>query len=331
MKLLAQPTMKYLLETGMEELHKQSKEWLNKVLFWCDEVDFFYSMIEEKKKKIVPLLVQNKIWHVEKELAKNFGSELFELQKAIEEHESKLRTLVLENGKEEGAFRIAHQQTAKNFLRFEKNFILLKRHMIEMIEQVEQNDAKVDEVIKNIYERRAVRKYIDKPVPKSIIKKVLEAGTMAPSATNKQPWRFYVLTKKETIHQFSREIVKAAMKVSSRSVIGLFNFPNGEEQMKISDMVFYHAPVVVFITSPRVDEWADLDIGMCAQNMMLAARSYGLESCPIGFAKFVEETELYPKLAIPETDHVDLAIIFGYGNEHPKMHERIKNTTTFID
>ncbi|MEO7486450.1 MAG: nitroreductase family protein, partial [Ferruginibacter sp.] len=107
--------------------------------------------------------------------------------------------------------------------------------------------------------------------------------------------------------------------------------PGAIELFKNSDHVFYGAPVVIFITAPADNEWASLDVGMCAQNMMLAAKSLGLDSCPIGFGKYVEHTKTYSLLNIPATDEVKLALIFGYGNETPEMHKRVRNNAFFID
>ena len=59
-----------------------------------------------------------------------------------------------------------------------------------------------NEKIKIIYERRAVRKFIDKPVERKLIEQVIFAGTMAPSAINKQPWKFYVITNKPNIRNW---------------------------------------------------------------------------------------------------------------------------------
>src|ERR1035437_1286380 len=74
------------------------------------------------------------------------------------------------------------------------------------------NSVKSNETLKTIYERRSVRKYLNKPVDKAIIEKILDAGRMAPSAINKQPWGFHILTNKETIRTFSKEITKVAAK-----------------------------------------------------------------------------------------------------------------------
>lgn len=204
---------------------------------------------------------------------------------------------------------------------------------------IKRESAKETETLQSIYERRAVRKYKDLPVPGMTIEKILDAGRMAPSAMNKQPWRFHILTQRDTIHAFSNEIAKIAFRKVIKSgpkqilktVAGLLHFSFGAGILNGGDTVFYGAPVVIFISAPRDNEWAALDIGMCAENMMLAARSLGLDSCPVGFAKFVEQTKIYTRLGIPASDQVHLAIILGYGDENPEVHKRIRDNSTFID
>lgn len=41
-----------------------------------------------------------------------------------------------------------------------------------------------------IYNRRSIRKYIDEPIPRFIIEQILDAGRVAPSAKNRQPWKY---------------------------------------------------------------------------------------------------------------------------------------------
>lgn len=193
--------------------------------------------------------------------------------------------------------------------------------------------------LETIYTRRSVRKYKDIPVSKPLIEKIIDAGRMAPSAMNKQPWKFYVLRSPVIIRSFSKEISRAGIKKVLKAgpgqvlktVAGFFHFHNAASLLRHSDPVFHGAPVVVFISAPKNNEWAALDIGMCGQNMMLAAKSLGLDSCPIGFGKFVEETKLYPTLHVPETHVIHLAIIFGYGDESPEMQTRTKNNVSYID
>ncbi len=196
----------------------------------------------------------------------------------------------------------------------------------------------MNDTLKTIYERRAVRKFKDKSVQKEIIEQLIDAGRMAPSAINMQPWKFYVLTKKEDIHEFSIETAKAAAKGVLKSgiknivktVSNAIHLSHGIDFHKATDPIFHGAPIVIFITSSKDDEWAALDIGMCSQNMMLAAKSMGLESCPVGLGKFVEQTKLYSKLNIPESEHVNIAIIIGYGDEEPIGKERKKDNVYYI-
>jgi len=195
------------------------------------------------------------------------------------------------------------------------------------------------DTIRAIYERRAVRKYKDKPVERKMIEQVIDAGRMAPSAINKQPWKFYVLTDKAAIKSFSKEISGVALKGFFKSGVKgiiknashLLRFSRGFNFNLMEDPVFHGAPVVIFITAPQDNEWASLDIGMCAQNMMLAAKSLGLDTCPIGFGKFVEGTKSFPKLKVPASEQVHLSIIMGYGDESPEAHERKKDNMVFID
>lgn len=195
-----------------------------------------------------------------------------------------------------------------------------------------------NEILKIIYERRSVRKYKDIAMERKIIEQILDAGRMAPSAMNKQPWHFYILTNKEDINSFSKEIsvvaargfVKSGIMEIVRTTNDLLHFSHDSDFLKTENYIFHGAPVVIFITSLKDDEWATLDVGMCAQNIMLAAKSFGLDSCPVGLAKFVEQTKIYSKLRVPKSEQVNLAIVLGYGDENPEPKERIKNNSVFI-
>ncbi len=196
----------------------------------------------------------------------------------------------------------------------------------------------MNDILRNIYERRAVRKFKNTPVSKDLIDILLDAGRMAPSAMNRQPWRFYVLTDTKKIKAFSKEIAEIAIKeikhVSLKEVakmtLSFFHLSTMIDFLKNDDHIFYGAPVVILITSPVKDEWGALDIGMCAQNIMLAAKAIGLDTCPVGFAKFVTQTRDFYSLNIPGTELVQLAVIAGYGDEQPEVHERIENNAVYI-
>lgn len=196
----------------------------------------------------------------------------------------------------------------------------------------------MNEVIKTISERRAVRKYKDTPVSRELIEQLLNAGRMAPSAMNKQPWRFYVVTDKEYISVSSKEIVKGTLKsipgmglkkIAKAVISNISELLHGFEFLKSDDPVFHGAPVVIFLAAAKDNEWAALDIGMCSQNIMLAAKSLGLESCPVGFGKFIDKTAQYKQLGVPDDEQLLLSIVVGYGDETPKMHKRSTNNVFY--
>lgn len=190
-----------------------------------------------------------------------------------------------------------------------------------------------------IYTRRAVRKYQPTAVDRQQVEQLIGAARMAPSAMNRQPWKFYVVSNAELIHLLSKDIVKKAFKEEVKkgfkgilaSASALLHALHNFDLSRFDDPIFYKAPVVIFITAPLNNEWAPLDIGMCAQNMMLAAKSLGLDTCPVGFAQFVNHTEHYARLGIPEDEKVLLAVIVGYGNETPPVHERVTNNVMYIE
>jgi nitroreductase len=201
------------------------------------------------------------------------------------------------------------------------------------------NGIQNNETLRVIYSRRAIRKYKDIPVEKKWIEKIIDAGRMAPSAMNAQPWKFYVLSNVELIRQFSRQIARATVKgvakmgvkQVAKTIASAILHPENLLFFKGNDFVFHGAPVVIFITSRKDNVWAGLDIGACAQNMMLAAKSIGLDSCPVGIGKFVMDTEIYSKLNVKDNEEVKLAVILGYGDEVGEVHERKLNNLFYIN
>jgi nitroreductase len=58
-----------------------------------------------------------------------------------------------------------------------------------------------------IMKRNSVRQFLDKPVPKELVTKLLESGMQAPSANNQQPWEFIVVDDRDII----KELIKATV------------------------------------------------------------------------------------------------------------------------
>ena len=148
-----------------------------------------------------------------------------------------------------------------------------------------------------------------------------------------------MLTKKEAIGSLSKEIAKIAGKEFLKSgtkqilkAVGhLLHYPHNINLFKGEYFIFHGAPVVIFITGPRDYEWAPLDIGMCSQNIMLAAKSLGLDSSPVGMGKYAEHTKNYSQLHIPATEQIYLSIVLGYGSEDPEMPKRARDNAIYVN
>ena len=127
-----------------------------------------------------------------------------------------------------------------------------------------------------------------------------------------------------------KNIPKMGIKNIAKAVMsGITHISTLVDFFTATDPVFHGAPVAIFITALKDDEWAALDIGMCSQNIMLAAKSLGLETCPVGFATYIEKAEHYSKLGIPPNEKVHLAIIVGYGDKQPPLHARKKDNAFY--
>lgn len=184
-------------------------------------------------------------------------------------------------------------------------------------------------IIENIKSRRSVRSYSDQQVPKKLIEEVLEAARFAPSALNKQPWEFIVITDKKLIEELSRAVKKTVRKVYGfLPVLKLLSASLRDERTAAAlkktaasdrDTVFYEAPLLMFIVSGSKDRWVKTDCALAAQNMMLAAHSMGLGSCFVGRGLLLHANkDLLRKIGMRRGVRIHAALTFGYPREFPK-------------
>ena len=127
----------------------------------------------------------------------------------------------------------------------------------------------MNEVIKNIEERRSIRKYEDKMIPKEIIEKIVEAGTFAPSGMGRQSSIIIAITNKDVRDKLSKLNAK---------IMGENTDP------------FYGAPVVLVVLAKKDIPTHIYDGSLVMENLMLAANSLGIGSCWIHRAKEEFET-----------------------------------------
>lgn len=170
----------------------------------------------------------------------------------------------------------------------------------------------MNEVFRNIYQRRAVRDYLPADVPDDVIRELIKAGTYAPSAMNKQPWRFVVVKNRDTIARLSgrakRLWLDSAATAGGPALAGIV------EAMKAPGFnIFYNAPVLVLVFASPDAYRPEYDCALAAENMMLAARSLGIGSCWIGFGMPLgSDPAFLEEMKVPAGHRLMAPLIFGY-------------------
>ncbi|MBW2590619.1 MAG: nitroreductase [Deltaproteobacteria bacterium] len=184
-------------------------------------------------------------------------------------------------------------------------------------------------------QRKSIRKYLDKPVPRVDIEDLIRCAGSAPSAINLQPWE-YVVTYGEEKDRLIRRLKKIhAMKnVScgpgtstplpekiadrSRRALKVMEPQIAKLDVPFNQFIeegscsFYGAPVVIIVLMDKVfPKLRYLDVGLSVSYLFLAAEAKGLSTCPIGLITEYGD-DIKDVLNISEEKEVLLAISLGY-------------------
>lgn len=202
----------------------------------------------------------------------------------------------------------------------------------------EGNPIEWNTIEKAVFNRRSVRNFKDKPVPESLIQRVLEAGRFAPSGGNCQPWKFIVITNKALIDKINKEVYKILssmyklylddnMVKNLTSIIERIPFTPGNVDPRLilggmgtifkvgEQFVSLGAPcIILLLGDERAISGTDLNIGIAGQNMNLVANSLGIKACWNGFiAKVINEVKsLQRKLGIKKPWVSVASLCIGY-------------------
>jgi nitroreductase len=195
-----------------------------------------------------------------------------------------------------------------------------------------------------IVSRRSIRAFLPTPVAKADIESILDVAARAPSGTNTQPWKVYVLTGaiKERLsdeilsmygdpglssqhseqynyypRQWSSPYIERRRKVGwdLYALLGLTREDKaGMAAQHGRNYRFFDAPVGLIFTIDRMMEQGSwLDYGMFLQNIMVAARGRGLDTCPQ--AAFTQYHRIIGSvLALPENEMLVCGMSLGYAD-----------------
>jgi nitroreductase len=148
--------------------------------------------------------------------------------------------------------------------------------------------------------RQSERSYTEKIVEKEKIERIVEAGRLAPSACNGQPWKFIIVDEPEL-----------RLKVADATK---------SEVLKMNSFV-HQAPVLIVIVREKSNftsragdlfwkrDYSLIDIGIATASMVYQASAEGLGTCIIGW---FDEKKIRELLSIPGSKRVELVLTVGY-------------------
>jgi nitroreductase len=193
-----------------------------------------------------------------------------------------------------------------------------------------------------ITSRRSVRRFLSTPVPSATVEAILDAAARAPSGTNMQPWRGYVLARaaKDALVDAVQAAFDAAQpghqqevqyypdsffepylsrrRAAGWDLYGLLGIGKGDgAKMKAQhrrNFQFFDAPVgMIFTIDRRLATGSWLDYGMFLENIMTAARGRGLDTCAQAAWSHYHAT-IRPVLGLAEEEIVVCGMALGYAD-----------------
>lgn len=226
------------------------------------------------------------------------------------------------------------------------------------------------ELLKAISDRKSIRAFKSKRVPKSALLDILKIASRAPSGVNSQPWEFFIVRGKVlerlriaclsahrsgepktpdiSIYRMKGIVPefdgiynqrRVALGKQIFSLLGIGREDKEGQNKWVENMVqFYNAPAVVIIAVDKTlkDDWPLLDIGLVSQNILLSALEYGLGTCIM--RAIVDYPFLIREIVgVPESKRIVLGIAFGYADtSHPinslrTEREKIQRIVTFVE
>ena len=185
-------------------------------------------------------------------------------------------------------------------------------------------------------ERRSVRRYTDKPIPREILEKILEAGRFAPTGRNSQNVNYIVLTSvdqiktlREMMATFFEKIVSRVRRPVGSLVLSLVagrklveslreSLPKVEYAKKAmeqgKDPLFYHAPVVMLVHAESWDTCSAFNCSIALYNGSLMAHTLGIGCCFNGYLANAanHDRKIKAWLGIPKDHQCYAAMTLGY-------------------
>jgi len=178
----------------------------------------------------------------------------------------------------------------------------------------------MNEVLDAMARRSACRAFLPTPVPTETLAAIAQAGLHAPSAVDRQPWRIICVTDASLLHDLETAGLGVLREVD----------PAGADRIASrGGRLLYGAPAVMILAEQQIEGpyGPDLDVGILAAHIALAAQSLGVNSCIAAMPGVGLNSPAGPglreRLRIPDGFHFALSVLLGYADGEPKRPHEI--------
>ena len=171
------------------------------------------------------------------------------------------------------------------------------------------------QLVKN---RRSVRRYSDRPVEREKVLTCLEAGRLAPSADNVQPWRFLVLDDSELKERFSKEVFS-----------GIYTKTRFAAKAPVLILLLARLDIIANRIGKQIQgiHYYFIDVGIAGEHVVLQAEELGLGTCWIGWFN----TRKARKIAkIPKKYKIVSLLSMGYPEAKPTREKKRKTLSEIV-
>jgi nitroreductase len=233
------------------------------------------------------------------------------------------------------------------------------------------NQEQVRYVDDAICSRHSVRAFLDTPIETQVIKDILTVASRAPSGTNTQPWKVYVVTGqkraelidrvcsaqielyqnpelaaqyKETFAYYPETWISPFIdrrRENGWGLYGLLGIQKTEREkmaaQQLRNFQLFDAPVALCFTVNKImGIGAKMDISMMIQNVMIAAKARGLDTCPQAAWNHFHAIVL-DVLDAPENEDLVCTVALGYADPNHIVNtfitprEPVENFTVFVE
>ena len=144
-----------------------------------------------------------------------------------------------------------------------------------------------------IRKRRSVRKYTGEPIPREDLKKIVDAGRLAATGNNRQPWDFIVVTDREMI-----------------------------ERLKVAAEWMEKAAAIIAVVMDPSSRWWVEDGSAAVENMLIASTALGYGSCWLEGYTLPREEEFKELLGVPKEKRLLTLIPIGVPVEWPTIKKK---------